>query len=142
MTPDEVIAFEELRKVSVDTLRLQACSRVDQELTVRLAAGWLHADSGHHIDLSDGGRRADLNAVATTAMLVHAGLASWPASLQDGWISKENIRIPMPTPADGVALATAAAVWYGQMRQHGRNLKDAINAAADPSAVDITVGWP
>lgn len=97
-----------------------------------------------HVAL-DGGSRADMGAMATTALAAASGAVPWPESYQTGWITVENIRIPLATPADGLALAAGVGDHYAQIRQHGRDLKDAALAAADDTAlnaIDINGGWP
>lgn len=98
----------------------------------------------YHIELTDGAR-ANMGSMATTAIGAVASLVPWPAEYQRGWITIENPRIPLPTPADGLALASAVGIFYAANRQRGRDLKDAILAAADDAAldaIDIETGWP
>lgn len=97
-----------------------------------------------HVALDDGSR-ADLTAMATTAIGAASGALPWPESYQQGWITIENIRIPLATPAEGLGLAAGVGDRYAQIRQRGRDLKDAIEAAADDAAldaIDIESGWP
>lgn len=97
-----------------------------------------------HIALDDGSR-ADLTAMATTAIGAASGALPWPESYQQGWITIENIRIPLPAPSDGLALAAGVGDRYARIRQRGRDLKDAIEAAEDNAAldaIDIESGWP
>jgi len=87
--------------------------------------------------------RTDLGGMATTAGLVLSGaLSGWPDSYAQGWIAIDNSRLPLPTPADGVALAAAVAYFYSATVQHARTLKDSTLAAPDPAAVDEMAGWP
>lgn len=93
----------------------------------------------------DDGSRADMGGMATTAVAAAGGAVPWPASYQLGWITIENLRIPLPTPADGLALAALVGDYYAQVRQHARDLKDAVLAAEDEAAleaIDIHSGWP
>lgn len=97
-----------------------------------------------HIAL-DAGSRADLTAMAATAMGAANGVLPWPESYQRGWISIENIRIPLPTPADGLLLAAGVGDRYAQIVQRGRDLKDVVIAAVDQAGldtIDIEAGWP
>lgn len=99
---------------------------------------------GLHIAL-DIGSRADLGGMATTAALAAAETVPWPADYAAGWISAENDRIPLDTPADGIALAAAAGAHYAAIVQRARTLKDAVLAAEDAAAldgVDTEAGWP
>jgi len=97
-----------------------------------------------HIALDDGSR-ADMTAMGATAGLAMAGLVPWPDDYARGWISLENLRIPLPSASDGYALAQAVGAYYAALRQHCRDLKDAALAAADAAgldAIDIEAGWP
>lgn len=108
-----------------------------------LAAGAPTA-SGLHVALDDGSR-ADLTAMAATATAAASGAIAWPESYARGWIAIENVRIPLATPADGLALAASVGGWYAAVIQHRRDLKDAALAAEDAAAldaIDVTTGWP
>lgn len=99
---------------------------------------------GLHIALDDGSR-ADLTAMAATATAASTGAVSWPESYARGWIAVENARIPLATPADGLALVASVGDWYAAVVQHRRDLKDAALAAGDAAALDAidpTAGWP
>lgn len=103
-----------------------------------------HEDATYHVSLEDG-RRADLTAMGTTALGALSSAIAWPDSYQQGWITNENVRIPLPTPAAGLALGAAVGDHYAKIRQNGRDLKDAVLAAADAAAldaIDIEAGWP
>jgi len=100
--------------------------------------------SGLHVALDDGSR-ADMTAMGTTAIAAASGALPWPDSYSQGWISVENIRIPLPGPADGLGLAAAVGDHYARIRQNARDLKDLADAAttiADFDAIDETAGWP
>ncbi|MBF5094398.1 DUF4376 domain-containing protein [Azospirillum sp. INR13] len=113
---------------------------IDAERDRRLGLGALHA--GKRFSTSDASR-TDLGGMATTAGLVLSGaLPAWPDSYAQGWIAIDNTRLPLPTPADGIALAAAVALSYSATVQHARDLKDAALTAADPAAVDELAGWP
>ncbi|MBD9445748.1 MULTISPECIES: hypothetical protein [unclassified Rhizobium] len=97
-----------------------------------------------HVALDDSSR-ADMGAMATTALAAAGGAVPWPDSYVQGWISIENTRIPLPTPSDGLALAAGVGDYYARIRQNGRTLKDAVMAAATEealAAVDLDSGWP
>lgn len=109
-----------------------------------LLAGGYPAAGGLHVAMDDGSR-ADLTAMAATAIAAASGAIPWPESYAAGWISIENTRIPLAAPADGLALSAAAGAWYASVVQHRRTLKDAALAAADEAAlarVDPASGWP
>ena len=100
--------------------------------------------SGLHISLDDGSR-TDLTAMAATATAAASGSVNWPDSYSRGWISMENVRIPLATPTDGLALAASVGDWYARIIQYRRDLKDQVLAAADEAAldaIDIAAGWP
>lgn len=122
----------DMKRAAVDLLAAQ-----------KLEAGCPVA-GGLHIAI-DGDTRADLGAMATTAALAQSGVTAWPESYSRGWITKENVRIQLPLPQDGIALAAAVGDYYAQLRQHARDLKDAIIAANNETAldaIDINAGWP
>lgn len=101
-------------------------------------------EDGLHVALDDGSR-ADLTAMATTASAAATGAVAWPESYSRGWISVENVRIPLPSPMDGLVLAATVGEFYAALVQHRRDLKDAALAAVDAAAldaIDITAGWP
>lgn len=101
-------------------------------------------NGGLHVALDDGAR-ADLTAMATTATAAASGAIAWPEAYARGWISMENVRIPLATPAAGLALAAIVGDWYARIVQRRRDLKDAVLAAptADAlAAIDIDAGWP
>ena len=135
--PPPVLSLADLKAAKRD-----AANRLRDQ---HLAAGALHPSSGLHIALGDGSR-ADIGGMATTAVAVIAtGAVPWPEAYALGWISIENTRIPLATPADGIALAALVGQVYSAIVQHGRNLKDAIEAAADETelaAIDVNAGWP
>lgn len=102
------------------------------------------AGSGLHVALDDGSR-ADLTAMAATATAAASGSVPWPESYARGWITIENVRIPLVTPSAGLALAASVGNYYAALIQHRRDLKDAALAAEDEAAldaIDIAAGWP
>lgn len=119
-----------------DAARRSLAAQVNAERDRRLAEGAPYA--GRLIDVGDKGR-ADLSGMAVTAVAANAGALPWPESYALGWITSDNTRLPLPTPADGLALAAAVGDWYARTVQHARTLKDAALAG---EAVDITAGWP
>lgn len=126
--------------------RLSVLDQIRAKVAGLLAAGAPvdHNGATLHIDLNDG-PRADLTAMAATALGALSSAVSWPASYQTGWITKENTRVPLSTPAEGLALAAGVGDYYAQIVQLGRDLKDAVIAAADDAAldlIDIEAGWP
>ncbi len=125
------------------------CNAIDAERDRRLKAGKLFG--GLHVALLDklgtDGPRADLGGMVTTAGFVLLGIpgVTWPASFQLGWISVENERIAMPTPADGLALAASAGDYFAAVVQVARDKKDDCLEAADLTeleGISIETGWP
>lgn len=99
-----------------------------------------------HVAVGDGSR-ADLGSMATNAIatMVTGGQVSWLESYIQGWITIENVRVPLAAPIDGLQFASTVAAFYGPIVQNGRTLKDAIIAASDRAAldaIDINAGWP
>jgi hypothetical protein len=134
--PDPTL--EDLRAAKIEAInaKLDAILAIGAPVTV--------GENTLHVALSDGSR-ADLTAMATTAVAASTGAVSWPESYQTGWIAVENVRIPLDAPATGLGLAAGVGDYYAQIRQHGRDLKDAALAAEDQAAldaVDIEAGWP
>lgn len=119
-----------------DARRRELAAQVNAERDRRLASGAPYA--GRRIEVTDKGR-ADMGGMAVTAVAASAGALPWPESYAQGWITSDNSRLPLPTPADGLALAAAVGDWYAATVQHARSLKDAVLGG---EAVDITAGWP
>lgn len=119
---------------------------IDVKAEELIAAGYPATHEGQTLRIAmDDASRADLTGMATTAVAAASGSLPWPASYAQGWITKENIRIPMATPADGLLLAAQVGDYYACIRQNGRDLKDAALTAQDQAAldaVDVEAGWP
>ena len=127
----------------LEDLRAAKIAAITAVADALLAAGAPVA-GGLHISLDDGSR-ADLTAMASTAIAASSGAVEWPESYAQGWITAENIRIPLAQPAEGLALAAMAGSHYAAIVQRRRDLKDAVLAAptADAlAAIDIDAGWP
>jgi hypothetical protein len=132
-----------VREPSLDDLRAATVAAINAAADVLITAGAPVA-GGLHIALDDGSR-ADLTAMAATAMAASANAFPWPESYSRGWITIENVRILLATPADGLTLAASAGDYYAAIVQHRRDLKDAALAAEDEAAldaIDISAGWP
>lgn len=124
-------------------LRVVKLSAIVAKADELLSIGALASDA-LHIALDDGSR-GDLTAMATAATNAIAGTLPWPESYSRGWISIENVRIPLPTPAAGLTLAAKVGDYYAAIIQHRRDLKDAALAAETVDAldaIDISAGWP
>lgn len=135
-----------IRPRTIEEHRSEKLAAVQAKAAALLTAGApvTHEGETMHIALDDGSR-ADLTGMATTAMAAIAGTVPWPGSYQQGWITIENVRIPLGAPADGIALAATAGDYYACIIQRARDLKDAIAGAADEdalSAIDTEAGWP
>jgi hypothetical protein len=128
---------------TLDELRASKIKAITDTAAALLSAG-APAGANLHVALDDGSR-ADLTAMATTATAAAVGSVEWPESYSRGWIAIENVRIPLPDPADGLALAASVGNFYAAIVQRRRDLKDAALAtegAAELSAIDIAAGWP
>lgn len=129
------LSFEDLRAARIASIVAASAT---------LFATGAPVEGGLHVALDDGSR-ADLTAMATTATAAASGAIPWPASYARGWIAIENIRIPLPTPADGLALAASVGNYYAAIIQHRRDLKDAAATAGSAvalEAIDVASGWP
>ncbi|MBS1168037.1 MAG: hypothetical protein H6R00_4062 [Proteobacteria bacterium] len=127
--------IEDLRAAKIAAITSTAAALLDKGAPV---------DGGLHVALDDGSR-ADLTAMAATATAAASGAVSWPDSYARGWIAIENVRIPLATPAAGLALAASAGDYYAAIVQHRRDLKDAALVAEDAAtldAIDVSAGWP
>jgi thiamine monophosphate synthase len=127
---------------SLDDVRAARVAAVSHKANALLDDGYPVA-GGQHISMSDASR-ADLSAMATTALAATAGAVSWPDSYKIGWITTENIRVPLDTPAEGLALAASVGDYYARIKQYARSLKDELLAADDETAlnaIDIDHGW-
>jgi hypothetical protein len=125
----------------LEQARAEKLAEINAQVDARLAAG--APVDGLHVAL-DGDTRADVNAVATAALGAQAG-APWPEDFARGFITIENVRIVLETPAEGYAFANTVGAYYAALRQHGRDLKDAAEAAEtidDLDDIDETAGWP
>lgn len=128
---------------TMEHLRAAKLAAIAATADTLLAAG-SPVDGGLHVALDDGSR-ADLTAMAATATAASTGAVTWPESYSRGWITIENVRIPLASPAAGLMLAASVGDWYAAIVQHRRDLKDAALAAGDAAALDAideTSGWP
>lgn len=128
---------------SVEHLRVAKLSAIAATADALLAVGAPVA-GGLHVALDDRSS-ADLTVMAATATAASVGAVSWPESYSRGWITIENVRIPLVTPAAGLTLAATVGDWYAAIVQHRRDLKDSALAAEDAAAldaIDVDAGWP
>ena len=128
---------------TLEDLRAAKIATITAAADALLAAG-APVDSGLHVAL-DTDSRSDLTAMASTAIAAAEGSISWPASYSQGWITVENIRIPLATAAAGLTLAATVGDFYAALIQNRRDLKDAALAATTAealAAVDVNAGWP
>lgn len=144
VTTGEVIEHEDvLVTLSLNDLRTAKLTAISEKTDALFIAG-SSVDGGLHIGLGDGSR-ADLATMAATATAASTGAVSWPDSYSRGWITVENVRIPLATQAAGLTLAATAGAYYAAIVQHRRDLKDAVLAAEDAAAldaIDVDAGWP
>lgn len=99
---------------------------------------------GYHVAIDDGAR-ANFAGMAVTAFGVLGGTLglTWPVSYQN-WFSIEGASIPLPTPADGIALANAAGGYYSQAVVNEAALLTAVAEAttsAELEAINPVSGW-
>lgn len=142
-----VLVAADLEAERLAAARAAKVAAIDRQRDLVLAAGAPYGAA--RIAVHDGAR-ADMSgmaAYATTVMITAATAApvAWPASYALGWIAADNSRVPLPTAADGLALAAAVGAWYGAVVQRARDLKDAALGAPDIAAldaIDVGAGWP
>lgn len=140
--------FGEIASRPVPTLedrRGMLLAAVNIRLDAALAAGApvTVGEDTLHVALDDGSR-ADMTGMAATALAAAGGAVPWPDSYALGWITIENVRIPLTMPGEGLVLAASVGNHYATIRQNARTLKDAVLAAADEvalDAIDIDAGW-
>ncbi len=128
---------------SMADLRTAKIVSITKAADAMLAAG-APVSGGLHVALDDSSRQ-DVTALGTTAATALGGAVPWPDSYSRGWISIENVRIPLPTPTDGLMLAASVGNYYAAIVQHRRDLKDLALAATDADdldAIDPSAGWP
>ena len=118
-----------------DARRSMKIERIKAQRAALLAAGAPY--DGHRIEVDDASR-SNLGGMATTAALALLGVVHWPDAYAQGWITLDNGRIPLPEPRSAIALAATVGEWYGGVVQRGRDLKDAVLAAADPDTVMLS----
>ena len=120
--------------------RAAKLAQIGDAYQAKLSAGLAYA--GEVVALDDRSQTR-FTAMGATALGVMGGaLPIWPPEYSAGWIAVSNDRIPLDTAVDGLKLASAAGAYTGALIQHARDLKTAALAAADPSTVDETTGWP
>lgn len=128
---------------SLEDLRATKIAAITARANALLASG-APVYGGLHVALDDGSR-ADLTEMAQMASNAMTGALAWPDSYARGWISVENVRIPLASPIEGLTLAASVGNFYSAVMQHRRDLKDAALAVVDAAAldaIDISGGWP
>lgn len=122
-----------------------ALSAVDVQLQAVLAGGASYTAAGttYHGIQVDQVSQDRIQAMSICAGLVKQGLTTWPSTYSGGWLLADNLtRVPLATADAGIALAVAMNAWVGSAIVNAQQLKAQIRAAADPSTIDITQGWP
>lgn len=71
------------------------------------------------------------------ALAAISGALPWPEDYAQGWISIENVRIPMPSPQDGLTIAARAGARYASIVQAVRDIKDHIATGAITTVAEI-----
>lgn len=127
--------------VTKDNARIAAdkITAINERKAELLARGAPYA--GKYIDVMSENALAVIGGVTSAAILANAGALSW-GSPYNTHIAQDNSQVTFATAADGIAFAGTVGGWYGAVVLHARSLKDAVEAAADPTTVDITAGWP
>lgn len=145
---EQITELDAVRTITLDQKKAAKIEAVRVLTELKFDTGAPIESGGEmlHVSVSDGSR-ADIGSMATnaTATIMTNGLVPWLDAYVLGWISIENVRIPLHTPQDGLAFASAVAAFYADARQRGRTLKDACLAAEDEAAlnaIDIESGWP
>lgn len=131
-SPAPAPALEDLRAAKIATI----IAATDADL-----ARGAPVEGGLRVALDDGSR-ADLTALASTAtaVVISNGAIAWPDSYARGWITMENVRVPLATASEALAFAAAVGGYYSAIVQHRRDLKDAALAATSAEELDaITV---
>lgn len=132
-------SFEERRSYREAAVRARIEAELAKGAPIEVSPGvFLHV-------ALDASTRADLTGMVATALAAASSAVPWPESYQLGFIAIENVRIPLPTPAEGLGLAALVGDRYARIVQNGRDLKDAVAAAADEAeldAVNVDGGWP
>lgn len=120
-------------------VKAEASARVEAEYARRVdVVGY--PTGGAHVQI-DAGSRANLGALALTAVLAQTGAVAWPDDYARGWVTQEGARIALATPADGIALAYGAGLHYAALVQAQTDALEAIEAAADVAAVLAAEAW-
>ncbi len=143
MSPEELAAeFDAARRTVIADIS------ADRDALLRLGAPY----GGKRVQV-DERARADLAGLALAAVLAQTDPAAWSDGYSTGWITMDNTRIPLPTPAEGSALAAAVGAWYAAVIQAARNAKDAalavvldpLDPAISRAALDASrtgAAWP
>lgn len=125
--------------LNLDRLKAHRAGEVDARYVTALKAGMPYAGTMLQIRAEDQG---NISAMAQRATLAQAGLVTWPDGF--AWRMADDSFLPLPSPAEMIALAAAAAAEVHRLRQVMWGHKDAIAALTDPDAViayDIEDGW-
>lgn len=122
--------------------RAAASASVSAQFTQLIAAGY--PTGGLHVAIDDGSFARLLNMALTAMGAMGEPPGGWPTNYQT-WFTIEGPAIPLPTPADGIALAHAAGLYHSQAVVNEAALLAQIAAADDlPTlqAIDPNSGWP
>lgn len=110
-----------------------AAAAIEAQVTALLAAGVPYM--GKRFSAGDASR-GNFGGMAAKALAVLAGaLPTWDASYAEGWIAVDDTRLPLPTPAAGLALADAVGGWYSRLMQEASAATSAALASDNPEAV-------
>lgn len=132
-------------QAEIDAARVPAAragrrAAVNAEWSRRKDAGFVWR--GKRID-SDPTSRENITNIAAAAMSLLIGGASPTAVIRPaGWKCLDNTYTDPVTLADALNMHGTMITVGAAMFDRAQALKAAIDAAADPEAVDISVGWP
>lgn len=108
----------------------------------KIAAGRIWNGTLFQIDPESQANIAAMGSLAASVLAGTPGAAPWPEGFY--WVAADNGHVPMDA-AVMFAFAQAIAGYVSALILTNRALKDAIDAAADATALaalDLTAGWP
>jgi hypothetical protein len=136
---DAVTRSRQVAAKPLADVKSEAVARVEAEFGRRIdVVGF--PTGGAHVQI-DAGSRANLGALALTAVLAQSNAVAWPDDYARGWITREGGRIALATPAEGIALAYGAGLHYAALVQAQADVLAAIDAAQDTAAVLAAEDW-
>lgn len=132
---DEMVAIE------LADARVAKTSAAGVVFGTKIVAGVIHDGRIVQIRAEDRANISGQSARAIAALIPGSGVA-WPSDF--AWRAADNSFIALPEAADMLALGAAASDRLAALRLRLWQLKDAIDAAPDQSAldeIDVMAGW-